>query len=52
VTSIGDFTGDGRPDLVARTTSGRLVIYRGNGKDRITRHTTLPGFYTGTRFAV
>jgi stage II sporulation protein D len=52
VTSIGDFTGDGRADLVARTAAGRLVVYRGNGKDRITRHGTLPGSYAGTRFAV
>jgi SpoIID/LytB domain protein len=52
VTSIGDFTGDGRADLVARTTTGRLVVLAGNGKDRITRRTTLPGSFAGTRFAV
>jgi SpoIID/LytB domain protein len=52
VTSIGDFTGDGRADVVARTTSGRLVVLVGNGKDRITRRTTLPGSFAGTRFAV
>jgi SpoIID/LytB domain protein len=52
VTSIGDFTGDGRPDVVARTASGRLVVFRGNGKDRITRRATLPGSFAGTRFAV
>ena len=51
VTSIGDFTGDGRADLVARTTTGRLVVFAGNGKDRLTRQATLPGSFAGTRFA-
>jgi hypothetical protein len=51
VTSIGDFTGDGRADLVARTTTGRLVIFAGNGRDRLTRQATLPGSFTGIRFA-
>jgi len=27
----GDFTSDGRPDILARTTSGDLMLYRGNG---------------------
>ena len=27
----GDFTGDGRADLLGRTASGRLFLYRGNG---------------------
>ncbi|PZS28436.1 MAG: hypothetical protein DLM59_14595, partial [Pseudonocardiales bacterium] len=26
-----DFTGDGHPDLLARTPAGALVLYRGNG---------------------
>jgi SpoIID/LytB domain protein len=52
VTSIGDFTGDGYADMVARTTTGRLVVLVGNGNDRITRRTTLPGSFAGTRFAV
>ena len=52
VTSIGDFTGDGRADVVARTRTGRLVVLAGNGKDGITRRTTLPGSFAGTRFAV
>jgi len=51
VTSIGDFTGDGRADLVARTTTGRLVVFAGNGRDRLARQATLPGSFTGTRFA-
>ncbi len=51
LTSIGDFTGDGRADVVARTKTGRLVVFVGNGKDRITRQATLPGSFTGTRFA-
>jgi hypothetical protein len=51
VTSIGDFTGDGRADVIARTTTGRLVVFAGNGKDRVVRQATLPGSFTGTRFA-
>ena len=27
----GDFTGDGRPDILARKTNGDLMLYRGNG---------------------
>ena len=51
MTSIGDFTGDGKPDVIARTSTGRLVVFAGNGKDRITRQATLPGSFAGTRFA-
>jgi stage II sporulation protein D len=51
VTSIGDFTGDGNADVIARTTTGRLVVFAGNGKDRIIRQATLPGSFSGTRFA-
>jgi hypothetical protein len=28
----GDWSGDGRPDLLARTADGLLLLYRGNGK--------------------
>jgi hypothetical protein len=28
---IGDWSGDGRSDLLARTSAGQLVLYRGNG---------------------
>ncbi|GAA1972483.1 hypothetical protein GCM10009817_10790 [Terrabacter lapilli] len=31
VFSPGDFTGDGRPDLLGRTPAGALYLYRGNG---------------------
>src|SRR6478609_3048958 len=31
VFSPGDFTGDGNPDLLARTPAGALYLYRGNG---------------------
>jgi hypothetical protein len=27
----GDFSGDGHPDILARTSDGRLLLYRGNG---------------------
>lgn len=52
LTSVGDVTGDGRVDLVARTTGGRLVIFTGNGKDRVVRGATLSGSFSGTRFVV
>lgn len=52
LTSVGDVTGDGRVDLVARTTGGRLVVFTGNGEDRVTRGATLSGSFTGTRFVV
>ena len=50
ITAVGDVTGDGRADIVARTTEGRLVIFTGNGKDRVARGATLPGSFAGTRF--
>jgi hypothetical protein len=28
----GDWSGDGKPDLLARTPDGRLLLYRGNGR--------------------
>jgi heme oxygenase len=31
LTSGGDFSGDGRADVLARTTDGTLLLYRGNG---------------------
>ena len=31
VIGVGDFTGDGKPDLFGRTPSGALYLYRGNG---------------------
>lgn len=30
--AVGDITGDGRADLVARTTAGTLYLYKGTGK--------------------
>jgi heme oxygenase len=30
----GDFSGDGKPDLLARTEAGALLLYRGNGTGR------------------
>jgi hypothetical protein len=35
----GDFSGDGNPDLIARTATGALLLYRGNGSG---------GWITGT----
>ncbi len=31
VVGVGDFSGDGRTDVIARTQSGALLLYRGNG---------------------
>ena len=36
----GDFSGDGRPDIIARDADGLLFMYRGNGRG---------GFVTGQR---
>ena len=29
--AVGDFTGEGKPDLLARNPSGQLLLYKGNG---------------------
>lgn len=52
ITSVGDFDGDRRADLLARTTAGRLVLYRGTGTGSLRAAQTLPGSYAGTRFVV
>ena len=39
VLAPGDFSGDGRPDLLARTAAGALLMYRGDGDG---------GFLTGS----
>jgi hypothetical protein len=52
ITSVGDFDGDRRADVIARTTDGKLVLYKGDSHGTLTRSTTLPGSFTGTRFAV
>jgi hypothetical protein len=39
LTTRGDFSGDGVPDILARTADGLLLMYRGNGRG---------GFVTGT----
>lgn len=52
ITSVGDFDGDHKADVVARTNNGRLVLYTGDGRATLTRSTTLPGSFLGTRFAV
>jgi hypothetical protein len=30
--ALNDFSGDGKPDVLARTKSGAMMLYRGNGK--------------------
>jgi len=34
LTANGDFSGDGFPDVLARASDGRLLLYRGNGTGR------------------
>ena len=34
LTANGDFSGDGFPDILARASDGRLLLYRGNGSGR------------------
>ena len=57
--SPGDFSGDGRPDLLARAADGTVYLYRGNGAGRVLARTTVatgwqqytaltsPGDFTG-----
>lgn len=41
VVGVGDITGDGRPDLVERDTSGRLFRNNGNGKGAFSSRTQI-----------
>jgi len=52
ITSIGDFDGDRRSDLLARSTAGRLVLYPGTGTGGLRAAKVLPGSYAGTLFVV
>ncbi|HEY3535026.1 MAG TPA: FG-GAP-like repeat-containing protein [Pedococcus sp.] len=48
----GDFTGDGRADLLGRTASGRLFLYRGTGVATATATGYQPGVVVGTGWQV
>ncbi len=52
IAALGDVDADGKADVVARTTAGRLVVYRGDGHASLSRAETLTGSFTGTRFAL
>ena len=52
ITSLGDFDGDGRADVVARTTSGALLLLPGDGKGRLLAARGLTGSFSGTRLAM
>lgn len=41
IVGAGDLSDDGRPDIVARTTSGDLVLYPGNGRGGFTSSSLL-----------
>ena len=50
--AVGDLSGDRKGDLLARTSTGKLVLFKGDGAGRLGAGTTLPGTWTGTRFAI
>ncbi|MFT4166847.1 MAG: SpoIID/LytB domain-containing protein [Microlunatus sp.] len=50
ITVVGDVNGDKYSDLVARLSTGKLRLYRGNGT-KLVGSTTYTGSYSGTRFA-
>ncbi|MFL6027104.1 MAG: SpoIID/LytB domain-containing protein [Friedmanniella sp.] len=52
LTAAGDVDGDGRNDLLGRTSTGGLVLFRGDGKGGLSAATSLAGNYRGTRFVV
>lgn len=52
ITSIGDFDGDRRADVVARTRDGSLRLYRGGGWGQLLTGTAIGGSFGGTRFAL
>ena len=49
--AVGDVDGDGRGDLLARTATGRIVSFAGDGRGGFGSPRTLAGSYAGTRFA-
>ncbi|KRB44296.1 MULTISPECIES: SpoIID/LytB domain-containing protein [unclassified Terrabacter] len=49
VVPVGDWDGDGKTDIAARTTDGRLVLHRGDGTGRIVSSTTIGTGWGGLR---
>ena len=45
VLNAGDFTGDGKPDLLARSADGWLRVFRGNGAGGLVDQSTAIGMY-------
>lgn len=43
ILGTGDFTGDGKADVLARTTSGSFMVYRGNGAGSFADNGTVIG---------
>lgn len=52
ITSIGDFDGDKKADIVARDPQGKFVLFSGDGTGKFPVRKTLSGTWTGTRFAI
>ena len=51
ITAVGDVDGDKRSDLVARSKTGRLKLFRSTGT-KLAGSTTYAGSFSGTRFAI
>ncbi|HEU4545063.1 MAG TPA: SpoIID/LytB domain-containing protein [Microlunatus sp.] len=51
ITAVGDVDGDRRSDLVARSKSGKLRLFRSTGT-KLVGSTTYAGSFSGTRFAI
>jgi stage II sporulation protein D len=51
ITAVGDVDGDKRSDLVARSKTGKLKLFRSNGRTLV-GSTTYAGSFSGTRFAI
>ncbi len=51
ITAVGDVDGDKRSDLVARSKTGKLKLFRSTGT-KLVGSTTYAGSFSGTRFAI
>lgn len=49
ISAAGDLTGDGRSDLVTRSSAGRWTVHHGNGANGFTRRSAISGFLGSER---